>query len=192
MMTNSLQSRLKRWKTSHLIGWVRKHKYLPWWRFMQGRLRSSIFLTGCFCSSRLVFPVSIPPDRKREGIKERKEGQRKRERQKYREREDTLGQTDHQWPSFPQLCQWVNWSLLPGWLCVWMRCVLSYNTHQCSYFSKWMSYNHINTQDGCGIFLYLVCDYFGFAPVFFLPTVLKQSTEWPSKWLKYSGSPFYE
>lgn len=95
-------------------------------------------------------------ERKKGGKKERKkEGQRKRERQKYREREDTLGQTDHQWPSFPQLCQWLNWSLLPGWLCVWMRCVRSQNTHRWSYFSKWMSYNHINMLDGCGVFLWL-------------------------------------
>lgn len=144
------------WRILIKVGWKdEKHpvwceypsKYLPWWTFMHGCLCESIFFTG-FCSGRLAFPVSIPPDRKREGMKERK-----RERQKCREREDTLGQTDHHWPSFPQLCQWVNWSLLPGWLCVWMRCVQSQNTHRCSYFSKWMGYNHINSQDGCGVFL---------------------------------------
>lgn len=37
--------------------------------------------------------------------------------------------------------------------CVWMRCVQSQNTHRCSYFPKWMGCNHINAQDGCGVFL---------------------------------------
>lgn len=151
-MKNSHQSWWKRWKTSHLM-WISK-QISALMDFMDGCLCESIFFAGCFCSGRLVFPVSIPPDRKREGMKKRKrERKKERVRQKYREREDTLGQTDHQWPSFPQLCQWVNWSLLPGWLCVWMRCVWSQNTHRCSYFSKWMGYNHINTQDGCGVFL---------------------------------------
>lgn len=120
---------------------------------------------------------------KRERQNERKRGKkrkggRERERQKYREREDTLGQTDHQWPSFPRLCQWLNWSLLPGWLCVWMRCVGSQNTHWWSYFFKWMSYNHINTLDGLWIF-------FPPSPSLWLlriPNSMK-STKWPSNWL---------
>lgn len=138
--------------------WTSKHKYLPRWSCTHACL-----FTGCFYSGRLAFPVSIPHDRTRETEwkkdreKERKGG-RERERQKYRERAGTLGQTDHQWPSFPRLCQWLNWSLLPGWLCVWMRCVRSQNTHRWSYFFKWMSYNHINTLDGLWLF-FLPSDY---------------------------------
>lgn len=116
----------------------------------------------------------------RKSEKKRKGG-RERERQKYREREDTLGQTDHRWPSFPQLCQWLNWSLLPGWLCVWMRCVRSQNTHWWSYFFKWMSYNHINTLDGLWFFFP--------SPSLWLlriPDSMK-GTKWPSKWLKICG-----
>lgn len=80
------------------------------WSCTHGCLCESILFTGCFYSGRLAFPVSIPHDRTREtdGMKERqkkRKGGRERERQKYRERAGTLGQTDHQWPSFPQLCQ---------------------------------------------------------------------------------------
>lgn len=82
----------------------------------------------------------------------KKRGGMERETQKYREREDTLGQTDHQWPSFPQLCQWLNWSLLPDWLHVWMRCVRSQNTYRWSYFFKWISYNHVNAGRSVVIF----------------------------------------
>lgn len=137
MMKNSQQSWLKNMKN---ITW---HECRKTRICLDGVVRADV--CGRACSSQDVFapagwsfPVSIPHDKKgeTEWEKERKKrkGGRERERQKYREREDTLGQADHQWPSFPQLCQWLNWSLLPGWLCVWMRCVGSQNTHWWSYF----------------------------------------------------------
>lgn len=134
MMMNSQQSWLKRWKTSHHI-WISKHKYLPRWSCTHGCLCESILFTGCFHSWPSLWAFHMT-ERERDGMKEGKKwkGGRERERQKYRGREDTLGQTDHQWPSFPQLYQWLNWSLLPGWLCVWMRCVQSQNTHRWSFF----------------------------------------------------------
>lgn len=178
MMKNSQQS------------WLKKMKNIPWHECgktricLDGVVRADVCGRACslqdvFTPAGWSFPVSIPHDKKgeTEWEKERKKrkGGRERERQKYREREDTLGQTDHQWPSFPQLCQWLNWSLLPGWLCVWMRCAGSQNTHRWSYFFKWMSYNHINTLDGLWIF---------FSPSLWLlriPNSMK-STKWPSNW----------
>lgn len=184
MMKNSQQSCLK------------KMKNIPWYKRWKTRIcldgvvgadvcGRACSLQDVFAPAGWSFPVSIPHDKKgeTEWEKERKKrkGGRERERQKYREREYTLGQTDHQWPSFPQLCQWLNWSLLPGWLCVWMGCVGSQNTHWWSYFFKWMSYNHINTLDGLWIF---------FPPpslwLLRIPNSVN-STKWPSNWLKLCG-----
>lgn len=180
------------WKDENLVR-VRKHKYLPWWRFMQGRLHSSIFLTGCFCSSRLVFPVSIPPDRKREGIKERKEGQRKREWDRNTESERThwdklitsglvsLSYASESTEVFCLADSVFGWDVF--WATIHTDAVIFLNgwgtitlTHRTAveFFFSWSVI----------ILVLLQSDYF------FFRTASKQSTEWPSKWLKYIVSPF--
>lgn len=161
MMKNSQQSWLKRWKTS-------RYEHRNTNICLDGVVRTDVCVrayslqdvfTPAGWPSLWAFHMTERERRNERKTEKKRKGGRERERQKYRERAGTLGQTDHQWPSFPQLCQWLNWSLLPGWLCVWMRCVhVSQNTHRWSYFFKWMSYNHISTLDGLWLF-FLPSDY---------------------------------
>lgn len=195
------------WRILIKVGWKdEKHpswceypsKYLPWWTFMHGCLCESIFFTGCFCSGRLVFPVSIPPDRKREGMKERKR-ERYRERDRNTENERThwdklitsglvslsyasestevfcLADSVFGWDVFGARIHTDAVIFLNGWATITL-------THRTAveFFFSWEG------RGAVGLWLfYLHSNYF------ILPTALKQTTEWPSKWLRCSRFPFH-
>lgn len=118
-------------------------------------LVQSMFFTGhcfVFLTGGLVFPLwCVPPDR------EKKERERGRDRNTEKQGcSGTNRSTVAQFPSAMPVTQLKS----SAWLTVGLvtmdkTCGQSQNTHGCSYFSKWMNCNYINTLDKCLIFIWV-------------------------------------